>query len=365
MREALQSSGEAEGAAYDHLRDGRTYMSIQGLLLLKLFAGNTTFSRLVRETGLPRQTVAMWLQKFREASMLEKSDDPRHKQRVFYSLSPSVRKEVESFTRMNLVDAVNSLRHERKTRSVGGLPYLAVLFDLDGVVFKKPDIESADEKVSVSTWDVLFRDLGIYSEHERLKELYKRKQFKTYKDWTDAACKVLQDHGLDELRFTNVLLKREFTKGAKRTFEVLNNNGIETGVVTGSFAQLARRAVEKLQIGRTLAHCDLHFDETGKLVSWTNEYSDYDDKIALVEWFERTCGIDPTRIAYVGDDVNDIPVFRKVGLPIAFNATKKSVEDAAKVVVHGDDLSEILKLLGLELPIDQSVSPPLPRPMTS
>jgi 3-deoxy-D-manno-octulosonate 8-phosphate phosphatase KdsC-like HAD superfamily phosphatase len=51
---------------------------------------------------------------------------------------------------------------------------------------------------------------------------------------------------------------------------------------------------------------------------------------------------------YVGDDVNDIPVFERVGLSIAFNATKQKVIEAAKVVVKGNDLRKILPFIGLK-----------------
>jgi len=36
---------------------------------------------------------------------------------------------------------------------------------------------------------------------------------------------------------------------------------------------------------------------------------------------------------YVGDYVNDTPVFEKAGLSIAFNATKQRIIEATKVII--------------------------------
>ena len=46
--------------------------------------------------------------------------------------------------------------------------------------------------------------------------------------------------------------------------------------------------------------------------------------------------------AYIGDDVNDIAVFDKVGLSIAFNSNKLKVNQAAKVVIESRNLKSIL-----------------------
>jgi len=48
-------------------------------------------------------------------------------------------------------------------------------------------------------------------------------------------------------------------------------------------------------------------------------------------------------ICFVGDNLNDVPVFEVVGLPIAFNPKHKSVEEAAKYTIY--DFNELKPFL--------------------
>lgn len=49
------------------------------------------------------------------------------------------------------------------------------------------------------------------------------------------------------------------------------------------------------------------------------------------------------QINFVADEMNDLPLFKEVALPIAFNSRKNEVKKAAKVVIDKKDLREILK----------------------
>ena len=43
--------------------------------------------------------------------------------------------------------------------------------------------------------------------------------------------------------------------------------------------------------------------------------------------------------------MNDIPIFKEVGLAIAFNPRKKEVRKAADIVINSNDLRDILPYL--------------------
>ena len=49
-----------------------------------------------------------------------------------------------------------------------------------------------------------------------------------------------------------------------------------------------------------------------------------------------------TECTAVGDDETLIPLFKKVGLGIAFNPTEKTIEKHAHVVVKSNDLRQVL-----------------------
>jgi phosphoserine phosphatase len=146
-----------------------------------------------------------------------------------------------------------------------------IFFDMDGVLFDSPGYEEN------STWAILFHDLGISYENEKLKEKFLKGIFSTYMEWSEEACKVLKQYGLTRSKFMETINKRPLMNGARETTNDLNINCSEC--------------------------------------------------------------------CYVGDGINDISIFREVGLSIAFNATKEEVRKSAKVAIDKKDLREILKYL--------------------
>jgi phosphoserine phosphatase len=69
------------------------------------------------------------------------------------------------------------------------------------------------------------------------------------------------------------------------------------------------------------------------------------DEYDKVEWVEDLCrkkNISMNEVAAVGDSRSDIPLFEKVGLAIALNATAKARE-AADISLGADDLSVVLE----------------------
>ena len=225
--------------------------------------------------------------------------------------------------------------------------YKIIIFDMDGVIFEKPSLSHKDDIVGSSSWDSLFDSMGIYDLHERLREMYVRKGFRSYMDWSDAACCVLKAKGLDAKTFNGMVNTRDFIPGAKETFAILREEGMLTGVISGSFDALAQRARTELRIKYTLAHCDLEFDTKGGLKNWRLLATDYKDKVKFVKYIAQINKVSMKECVYVGDDVNDLPVFQKVGLSIAFNCTKQKVLEKVGVVVREKNLSAILPHLGI------------------
>lgn len=228
------------------------------------------------------------------------------------------------------------------------MQYKIVIFDIDGVIFEKPEIARREDNVAASSWDSLFERLDIYDLHERLKELYMRKGFRSYNEWTEAACCVLKAKGLDQKTFEEVINSRKFMAGAVETVSTLSRNDIVTSAVSGSFGALARRAKIELGIDDTLAHCDFKFDENGILKDWKLLATDYKDKVKFVKYLAQLNKVGMKECAYVGDDVNDMAVFERVGLAIAFNSYKEKVRAAADVVIEKKDLREILPHLRIK-----------------
>lgn len=225
--------------------------------------------------------------------------------------------------------------------------YKMIFFDLDGVIFEKPWQESRNEKVAISTWDILFKKLGEYETHEKLKKNFEDGLYgedaDSYMKWTEDACNFLKILKLSEKTFQQVIEERELSRGAKELFQLLKKMKIKTSLISGSFFQLAEKAKKELEgINYIYAHCKLNFDGNGRLESWKIEKTDYQDKKIVMEKIASKEGISLDDCVFVGDDVNDLEAFNAAGLAIAFNSQKSIVKSAAHVIIVGGDLTEIL-----------------------
>ena len=214
---------------------------------------------------------------------------------------------------------------------------------MDGVLIDVTGYNENGKKVAISTWNAVFDYAGIYHEHERLKELFIKGDFPSYMEWTDEACRVLQKHGLTKDKFIEIINSRPLMNGAEETLRELKKRGYKTAVITGSFKALAERVKELLGLDYIIAHCELIFDENGNLKEWKLIPCDFEGKVEYFNKLAKELGLNPSECAYIGDEVNDIPIFSKAGLSIAFNCRKEEVKKVANIVIDKKDLKEILQ----------------------
>jgi len=78
---------------------------------------------------------------------------------------------------------------------------------------------------------------------------------------------------------------------------LLRDAGIEVAIITGENSQAVARRAEKLKIG------EVHLG--------------IEEKLPVLQDFASRKGLDASEIAYMGDDVNDLPCLGWVGLPVA------------------------------------------------
>lgn len=225
-----------------------------------------------------------------------------------------------------------------------------VIFDMDGVLVDVEDYNEGDKKIAVSTWQVVFDKSGIYHEHKRLKEMFVGGQLPSYMEWTDEACRVLQKHGLTKERFYEIINNRPLMNGAKKALSELKNRGYKIAVITGSFGALAERIKKELGLDYAIAHCDLIFDGKGELLKWQLIPCDFEGKAEYFHKLIQELNFNSSECAYIGDEINDISIFKEAGLNIAFNCFKEEVKKVANIVIDKKDLREILR----HFPIVQS-----------
>ena len=136
-----------------------------------------------------------------------------------------------------------------------------------------------------------------------------------------------------------------FTPGAIDLIATLQTRGYKTAVLTGGFDYFAIRFKEKLKLDYVFSNgMEIKEDRiTGEI---SGEIVDGPKKAALMEEIARIEGIALTSVVAIGDGANDLPMIKKAGLGIAFNA-KPSVRTAAPHAVTQKSLTCVLHLLGI------------------
>jgi phosphoserine phosphatase len=93
------------------------------------------------------------------------------------------------------------------------------------------------------------------------------------------------------------------------------------------------------------AVCGTEMHVTDGILSGTvGRYFNEHDKARFVEEWCAQNGYSTSQVAAVGDSRSDVPLFRRVGLSIALNATPDA-RDAAVHALDTDDLRDLLPLL--------------------
>ncbi len=89
---------------------------------------------------------------------------------------------------------------------------------------------------------------------------------------------------------------KKFNTRDGMAMQLLREKGIKIAIVTKENTKLVERRAKKLNVD------DL--------------FQGVENKLLALEKLKKKYGLDYSEIAYIGDDVNDIPVLKKVGLSI-------------------------------------------------
>lgn len=92
----------------------------------------------------------------------------------------------------------------------------------------------------------------------------------------------------------------------------IRNKGVVTGIITGENTKIVERRAEKLHINEL--------------------YQGVTDKLSVVRELAKKYHVSLEEVAYVGDDVNDIPVMEQVGFPCTVNDANSKVKELATYI---------------------------------
>jgi len=93
---------------------------------------------------------------------------------------------------------------------------------------------------------------------------------------------------------------------------LLHRAGLQTGIITGRTSSAVDRRAQDLKM------------------SYLRQYAK--DKIKALEEILAEAGVTTDECAYIGDDVGDIPVMRRVGLAVAVSDAVEETKQAAQYI---------------------------------
>jgi len=139
-----------------------------------------------------------------------------------------------------------------------------------------------------------------------------------------------------------VLEDGSWIDGMAETFQVLTTAGVSLllGTITWSFAA----EMLKERYGFAAASGTEMQAPDGVLSGVVSRYFDEHDKLRFVEDWCAQNGYSMSQVAAIGDSRSDVPLFHRVGMSIALNATPDA-RAAATHVLDTEDLRDVLALL--------------------
>ncbi len=212
-----------------------------------------------------------------------------------------------------------------------------VVFDFDGVMIDSP---------FYSCWQLFDKVLGCEKEDRILKKKFFEGDI-DYKTWSKETTNLYIKYGLNERIFYETIKKHiKPMEGLEETLNELKKRKIKSAVISGSilniFWFLERRY--KIRVDHVSFASQFYF-KNGKLQGGKFTNYDFEGKVEVLGRICEKEKISFKDCAVVGDSKNDLPIFKKVGLAIAFNPKSKEVEKSAHIVIKTKDLREILNYI--------------------
>jgi len=201
-----------------------------------------------------------------------------------------------------------------------------VFFDVDGTLLQ------------AYSWQYIHKELTTWPQAKVHHDQFFRNQI-TYEEWARLDAALWKNQSLTKI--TRIISRIPYTEGAEQTLKTLKRRGIRTYLLSAGLARAAER------IRRETGAVDGYTANSltvrdGLLTGEVKVNVSFNDKGKHVQGILRQFNLAAEDCAAVGDDPTLIPLFKKVGLAIAFNPTDESVAKHADVAIKSNDLRDVL-----------------------
>ncbi len=207
----------------------------------------------------------------------------------------------------------------------------AAFFDMDGTL-----VSYKGHRYN-SSWEAIGEALGVSKEWDEMNQYYiSRKHL--YAEWYERQTSMMKN--VDVAKIHRRIFPIPYSTGVVETAPYISSK-YKTGIITSGVNIVAERVRQEL--GFDFCKCNALEVKGGKLTGKTLSYVRLWEK---AENFLKMCEqakVRPGETCFVGDHLNDIPVFKLSGMAIAFNPKEKEVEEAAQCTIR--DFKELKEFL--------------------
>ncbi len=206
----------------------------------------------------------------------------------------------------------------------------AVLFDMDGTLID-----------GLSSWEMVHAHFGVsntanwqrYVRGELTDDAFIRSDIEL---WRYGGREIHVDE-VDHALHKDI----QYMPGAREVVAELHTRGIATAIVSGGLDVLARTVAMELGIEMYVAN-GLRLDPEGFLRGDGLTFVKLNDKARTTRDLLGVLGVEPVRVAAVGNSAYDVGMFDEVGFSVAVNPFDDEVRNGADRVVEGKDLRDVL-----------------------
>ncbi len=209
--------------------------------------------------------------------------------------------------------------------------YPLVCFDLDGTL--------VDDTIFI--WKT-FHD---HFRTDRARRVRAREDFFakriSYREWFETDLALLDEVGAVRRSMVEVISRLPVMPGARETLSELRRRGVKVAIISGS-VDLVVETLFPGEVFDAMLINRLRFDAGGRLCGGDPTPYDIERKADGLLELARGEGLAPSRVAFVGDNSNDVAVARIAGRSIAFNCKSDELRQVAHVTVEEHDLRAVL-----------------------
>lgn len=216
----------------------------------------------------------------------------------------------------------------------------AIVFDFDGTLTTTNMVRT--------TWESIWILLGYDVQNcVDLHMKFSRGEI-SHEEWCDLTAEKFMERKLHRNQLDPLIKNIKLIEGIEEVFKELDRRDIKLYIVSGSIKYIIRRCLGELTqyVSGGINANVFDFDETGYLIQIIGTEYDFEGKATRISKIAEELKIDPNKILFVGNSLNDEWAHKSGARTLAINPRNTNMFNSDiwdDCIVHCNSLIEIMK----------------------